>query len=113
MRYAIGIGETQRGIRWCPVTGQITFCGGIHSVEKKLQSPDSTIRPRHFHLIRWIAGPSTLWWICGTRSGFEGEACGIPHLAKYERDVGHPAIGAGIERVCECREALPHHPSAA
>jgi hypothetical protein len=27
----------------------------------------------------------------------EGEACGIPHLAKNERDVGHPAVAAGIE----------------
>jgi hypothetical protein len=30
-------------------------------------------------------------------SRLEGRACGIPHLAKNERDVGHPAIGAGIE----------------
>ena len=28
---------------------------------------------------------------------FEGKSGGIPHLAKNERDVGHPAIGAGIE----------------
>jgi hypothetical protein len=27
----------------------------------------------------------------------EGETCGIPHLAKNERDVGHPATGAGRE----------------
>ena len=27
----------------------------------------------------------------------DGEACGIPHLARNERDVGHPAIGEGIE----------------
>ena len=27
----------------------------------------------------------------------EGKTCGIPHLAKNERDVGHPAIVAGIE----------------
>ena len=26
-----------------------------------------------------------------------GEICGIPHLAKDERDVGHPAIVVGIE----------------
>jgi len=31
------------------------------------------------------------------RSGLEGKACGIPHLAKNERDVGHPAIDAGME----------------
>jgi hypothetical protein len=31
------------------------------------------------------------------RSRLEGKACGIPHLAKNERDVGHPAIVAGIE----------------
>jgi hypothetical protein len=29
-------------------------------------------------------------------SKLEGEACGIPHLAKNERDVGHPAIVDGI-----------------
>jgi hypothetical protein len=34
------------------------------------------------------------WWLS---SRLEGEACGIPHLAKNERDVGHPAISAGIE----------------
>jgi hypothetical protein len=27
----------------------------------------------------------------------EGKTCGIPHLAKNERDVGHPAIGYWIE----------------
>ena len=32
------------------------------------------------------------------RSRLEGEASGIPHLAKNERDVGPPAIVAGIER---------------
>ena len=36
-------------------------------------------------------------WLSGTRHEFEGEACGIPHLAKNERDVGHPAVVAGIE----------------
>jgi hypothetical protein len=30
-------------------------------------------------------------------SQLEGEACGVPHLAKNERDVGHPAVGAGID----------------
>jgi hypothetical protein len=34
---------------------------------------------------------------CGVRKRFEGRACGIPHLAKNERDMGHPAIVAGIE----------------
>jgi hypothetical protein len=36
---------------------------------------------------------------CGlvARERLEGEACGIPHLAKNERDVGHPAMVAGIE----------------
>ena len=31
------------------------------------------------------------------RDRLEGKARGIPHLAKNERDMGHPAIGAGIE----------------
>jgi hypothetical protein len=31
------------------------------------------------------------------RSRLEGETCGIPHLAKNERDMGHPAIAEGIE----------------
>jgi hypothetical protein len=30
------------------------------------------------------------------RHRVEGEACGIPHLAKNERDMGHPATAAGI-----------------
>jgi hypothetical protein len=34
---------------------------------------------------------------CGVRKRLEGEACGIPHLAKNERDVGHPAVFAGDE----------------
>jgi hypothetical protein len=29
------------------------------------------------------------------RKRFEGKACGIPHLAKNERDVGHPATDGG------------------
>ena len=28
---------------------------------------------------------------------FEGYTCGIPHLAKNERDVGHPTVGSGRE----------------
>jgi hypothetical protein len=31
------------------------------------------------------------------RGTLEGQACGIPHLAKNERDVGHPAWVEGIE----------------
>jgi hypothetical protein len=30
-------------------------------------------------------------------TGLRGETCGIPHLAKNERDVGHPAWVRGIE----------------
>jgi len=33
----------------------------------------------------------------GVRERFEGQDCGIPHLAKNERGVGHPALVAGIE----------------
>jgi hypothetical protein len=50
-----------------------------------------------------VFGPHTLWRTWGTRvdlsyrDRLEGETCGIPHLAKNERDVGHPAIGAGME----------------
>jgi hypothetical protein len=36
-------------------------------------------------------------WNCGTHDRLDGETCGIPHLAKNERDVGHPALVAGIE----------------
>ncbi len=48
-------------------------------------------------------GPRTLARTWGTRAEplgprqLEGEACGIPHLAKNERDVGHPAMAEGIE----------------
>ena len=50
-----------------------------------------------------VFGPRTLVQTRGTpvdlsaRNGLVGEARGIPHLAKNERDVGHPAIVAGIE----------------
>jgi hypothetical protein len=30
-------------------------------------------------------------------TGLRGEVCGIPHLAKNERDVGHPGFAAGME----------------
>jgi hypothetical protein len=33
---------------------------------------------------------------CGDYQRFEGEARGIPYLAKNERDMGHPAVVAGI-----------------
>jgi hypothetical protein len=37
---------------------------------------------------------------CGSVGPATGlrETCGIPHLAKNERDVGHPALVAGIEQ---------------
>jgi hypothetical protein len=31
----------------------------------------------------------------GDRVRIEGKSCGIPHLAKNERDVGHPALVEG------------------
>jgi hypothetical protein len=34
---------------------------------------------------------------CRDRNRLEGEVRGIPHLAKNERDVGHPDVVAGIE----------------
>jgi hypothetical protein len=30
-------------------------------------------------------------------AGLKGKDCGIPHLAKNERDVGHPPLVAGLE----------------
>src|SRR5580698_8334001 len=50
-----------------------------------------------------VFGPRTLRRTQGTRTDpcdrrrLEGETSGIPHLAKNERDVGHPALAAGIE----------------
>jgi hypothetical protein len=44
----------------------------------------------------WVLRPLSVR-ICGTRYRLEGEAVGIPHLAKNERDVGHPALGQEIE----------------
>jgi hypothetical protein len=34
---------------------------------------------------------------CALLWEIRGECSGIPHLAKNERDVGHPAIVAGLE----------------
>jgi hypothetical protein len=55
-------------------------------------------------------------WSCGDRGRLGGEACGIPHLAKNERDVGHPAVAAGMESKTYRREEndidlsnLPHN----
>jgi hypothetical protein len=34
----------------------------------------------------------------GIRHRIEGKTCGIQHLAKNERDVGHPALVPGIDK---------------
>jgi hypothetical protein len=39
--------------------------------------------------------PSRLIQPCGWVQRLLMESCGIPHLAKNERDVGHPIIVAG------------------
>jgi hypothetical protein len=54
------------------------------------------LRPSFSAHVRWCERRAPVW-SCGTRERLEGEACGIPHLAKNERDVGHPTIVAGIE----------------
>jgi hypothetical protein len=36
-------------------------------------------------------------WSCGIRHRFEGEACGIPHIAKNERDAPN-FLYAALER---------------
>jgi hypothetical protein len=47
---------------------------------------------------KWQAGfrQSFLGWICEAADS-PRKGCGIPHLAKNERDVGHPAICAEME----------------
>jgi hypothetical protein len=58
------------------------FCGGL--------------RPSFSAHVRWCERRAPVRG-GGTLDRLEGEACGIPHLAKNERDVGHPALVAGIE----------------
>ena len=53
------------------------------------------IRPSVSAHVRWCEHAAPVR-SCGTRGRLEREACGIPHLAKNERDVGHPAIADGI-----------------
>jgi hypothetical protein len=49
-------------------------------------------------------------WSCWDRPRLEGQTCGIPHLAKNKRDVGHPAFvkrieskgGVEVEKIAKC-----------
>src|SRR5271170_2119160 len=52
------------------------------------------LRPSFSAHVRWCEHGAPVR-SCGTRDRLEGEACGIPHLAKNERDVGHPATRGG------------------
>ena len=49
------------------------------------------LRPSFAAHVRWCEHGAPLQ-SCGTLNELEGETCGIPHLAKNERDVGHPAV---------------------
>jgi hypothetical protein len=62
----------------------------------KRQSFDGGFAPSFSAHVRWCEHGAPLW-SCGDLRRLEGETCGIPHLAKNERDVGHPAIVTGIE----------------
>jgi hypothetical protein len=52
------------------------------------------LRPSFSAHVRWCEHGAPVW-SCEARSRLEGDPCGIPRLAKNERDVGHPAIGGG------------------
>ena len=54
------------------------------------------LRPSFSSHVRWCERGVPLR-SCEVRSRLEGEAFRIPHLAKNERDMGHPAIGVGME----------------
>jgi hypothetical protein len=45
------------------------------------------LRPSFSAHVRWCEHGAPVW-ICGTREGLEGKACGIPYLAKNERPLG-------------------------
>jgi hypothetical protein len=51
------------------------------------------LRPSFSSHVRWGERGAPVW-SCGIRERLEGETRGIPHLAKNERDVGHPALVA-------------------
>jgi hypothetical protein len=71
------------------------------------------LRPSFSAHVRWCEHGAPVR-SCGTLDRFEGEVCGIPHLAENERDVGHPVVVAGIEPkrdlgvAKECFEAVVH-----
>ena len=54
------------------------------------------LRPSFSAHVRWCERGAPLR-SCDARNRLEGEACGIPHLAKNERDMGHPSMVAGME----------------
>jgi hypothetical protein len=58
------------------------------------------LRPSFSAHVRWCEHGALQ--SCGERCWREGKAYGIPHLAKNERDVGHPAVGAGLEPQKAC-----------
>jgi hypothetical protein len=57
------------------------------------------LRPSFSAHVRWGEHGAPLR-SCGTRIGFEGKTCGIPHLAKNKQDVGHPAVPFKDGRLC-------------
>jgi hypothetical protein len=78
---------------------------GVPHVRTSVRGPKTMAEPatafssgRYHRFIRTEAKRSAIpppKWICDTRCRIERDTCGIPHLAKNERDVGHPATGDG------------------
>jgi hypothetical protein len=94
----------RRGVRACAevdfdsslsITHYARSCSNEQTVRSETKGCGG-LRPSFSAHGRWCERRAPVW-ICGSRSRLEGETHGIPHLAKNERDVGHPAIGPGIE----------------
>jgi hypothetical protein len=57
------------------------------------------LRPSLSAHVRWCERRAPVW-NCGTRQRLEGEACGIPHLAKNERDAPNFLYAALDRNAC-------------
>jgi hypothetical protein len=72
------------------------FLGNIFPQSAREAFPGRTGEPQ-ISPLRFAPVKMTKGRVVMARNRLAGEPCGIPHLAKNERDVGHPAVVARIE----------------
>ena len=88
-------------IAGCPHLARFSRDVGYHR-----SSPQASFGPTGIHSVFFLGTRFSArnWKTYSTRNKLEGEARGIPRLAKNERDVGHPAVVVGIQPKSACRK---------